>query len=113
MQSDGCLFNMGRKDFQVKIRGHRVEVAEVEAALIKLGVFKEAVVVALQDQRGDHQLVAYLVPVGKLVPTTKSLRSALSKKLPDYMLPSTFVMLEDIPLNPNGKVDRRALLALG
>ena len=113
MRSDGCLTHMGRKDFQVKIRGFRVELGEVEIALLELGAFKSAVVVADQSHPGDNRLVAYLVPSGKLIPSTASLRHALSEELPDYMVPSTFVTLEALPLTPNGKVDRCALPAPG
>ena len=109
MQPDGCLVHIGRRDFQVKIRGYRVEVGEVEGALMALESIKEAVVVAREDLGGDKRLVAYLVPAGKVAPRAGELRSFLKEKLPDYMVPSAFVMLEAMPRTPNGKVDRRAL----
>ena len=109
MLADGCLMHMGRKDFQVKIRGHRVEVAEIEAALLSSGKIKEAIVTLREDRPGDQRLVAYLVPAERPVPTVTTLRRALAEKLPEYMIPSAFVMLDALPLLPNGKVDRRQL----
>jgi amino acid adenylation domain-containing protein len=108
---DGCLTHLGRKDFQVKIRGYRVEIAEIEAVLRGMDAVKEAVVVAREGHNGDQQLVAYLVPVTKPAPRTTNLRHSLAERLPDYMIPSIFVMLEALPLNANGKVDRKALPA--
>ena len=109
MRPDGCLIHMGRKDFQVKIRGHRVEVTEIEIALLELDDVKEAVVVAREDQAGGTRLVAYLVPAMRPAPTISELRSYLEQKLPDYMVPSAFVMLDALPALPNGKLDRTAL----
>ncbi|RPI03271.1 MAG: acyl-CoA synthetase, partial [Zetaproteobacteria bacterium] len=107
---DGCLFHLGRQDFQVKIRGHRVEVAEVETALIEMGGVKEAVVVGREATPGEKRLVAYVVPAGaRRVPTVTELRRLLGDKLPDYMVPSVFVTLETLPRTATGKVDRRAL----
>jgi acyl carrier protein len=113
MLPDGCLLHLGRKDFQVKIRGHRIELAEVEMALLDRGDIKEAVVVAREDHPGDLRLVAYLVPVSHPAPTVSDLRCLLQAKLPDYMIPAAFVMLDALPLTPNGKVDRHALPAPG
>ena len=100
---------MGRKDFQIKIRGHRIEVNEIETALLNLDVVKEAAVIARQDQSDHQALVAYIVPKGPSTPTLSTLRAALSEKLPDYMIPSTFITLEVLPLTPSGKVDRQNL----
>jgi acyl-coenzyme A synthetase/AMP-(fatty) acid ligase/aminoglycoside N3'-acetyltransferase/acyl carrier protein len=111
MRPDGCLFHLGRKDFQVKVRGYRVEIVEVVNALLGLENIKEAVVIDREDSIGEKTLIAYLVSDTQLAPSTSSLRSALSQKLPDYMIPATFVMLDALPLNPNGKVDRKALPA--
>ena len=108
---DGCLEHLGRKDFQVKIRGYRVEVAEIEMALLALENIRAAVVMAREDQPGSKRLVGYFVPVEKSPPTVSTLRDALAKKFPDYMIPSAFVMLRALPLTPNGKVDRSALPA--
>jgi amino acid adenylation domain-containing protein len=109
MRPDGCLEFLGRKDFMVKIRGYRVELAAVEAALHELGLFKDAVVVAQPDPSGEKRLVAYLVPANQPTPTANALRDRLAEKLPTYMAPSAFVFVETIPLTPTGKPDRQAL----
>ncbi|MBW4507360.1 MAG: AMP-binding protein [Scytonematopsis contorta HA4267-MV1] len=108
---DGCLIHMGRKDFQVKIRGFRIEISEIEIALMNTGVVKEVVVVACEDVRKEKRLVAYVVPSQNPTPTPKELRFMLQDKIPDYMLPSTFVYLNALPLTPNSKIDRLALPA--
>jgi amino acid adenylation domain-containing protein len=110
MQPDGCLIHLGRKDFQVKIRGFRVEVAEIERALLDLYAIKEATVIAREEeQSGSKRLVAYLVPSFQSLPTVSELRRALKQSLPDYMIPSTFVEVDALPVTPTGKVDRHAL----
>ncbi|MFC1713975.1 amino acid adenylation domain-containing protein [Candidatus Poribacteria bacterium] len=109
MLPDGCLLHMGRKDFQVKIRGYRVETVEVETALLEIDAIKAAAVAAREDKPGEQQLVGYIVPATEQIPTVSSLRRALSEKLPDYMIPSAFVVLDAMPLNPNDKVDLQAL----
>jgi amino acid adenylation domain-containing protein len=117
MRPDGCLMYLGRKDLQTKVRGNRVEVGEVEAALFGVDNVKEAVVVAQEEQAGhsttslgtNKRLVAYIVPTGQPGPSVSALRQVLSEKLPDYMIPSRFVFLETLPLTPNGKINRRAL----
>ena len=111
MLPDGCLYHLGRKDFQVKVRGYRIEIAEIERALTALDTVKEAVVVAREDRPEDKRLIAYIVPVEKPPPTVSTLRRALAEKFPDYMIPSAFVLLDSLPLTPNGKVDRRTLPA--
>ena len=111
MRSDGCLEHMGRKDFQVKIRGHRIEVAEIESTLLDHAAIKEALVTAREESSGDTALVAYIVPAQVRVPTNSELRRFLQVTLPDYMIPSAFVTLEALPLTPNGKLDYRALPA--
>jgi len=111
MLSDGCLYHLGRKDFQVKVRGYSVEVAEIEMALLSLASIKEAVVAPWEDQSGDQRLVAYLVPNNGFASSVSQLRSFFEDRLPDYMAPSAFVFLDTLPLNPNGKLDRRALPA--
>jgi acyl-coenzyme A synthetase/AMP-(fatty) acid ligase/acyl carrier protein len=110
---DGRLVHLGRKDFQVKIRGYRVEIAEVEAALLGLPSIRDAVVVAREGPSKSLQLVAYVVPTGRPAPTVTVLRSALARTLPDYMVPSAFVVLDDFPKTPAGKIDRIALPAPG
>ena len=100
---------LGRKDFQVKIRGHRVELAEIERALLSVGQFKDVVVVSLGDHPGEERLVAYLVAGSETAVRVSSLRAALAEKLPDYMIPESFLMLDAMPLTATGKVDRVAL----
>lgn len=111
MEPDGCLTHLGRKDTQVKIRGHRVETGEVEVALRSMFGMEEAVVVARDYGNGGQRLVAYLVPGKQPKPTPNTLRSGLASLLPDFMIPSTFVMLDRLPRTPNGKLDRQALPA--
>jgi acyl carrier protein len=109
MRPDGCLVHLGRKDFQVKIRGHRVEVGEIEAALARLDAVKAAIVHPQPDRNGEQRLVAYVVPAPGKTALIDELRRELALTLPDFMMPSHFVILEDLPLLPNGKVNRRAL----
>jgi amino acid adenylation domain-containing protein len=109
MRYDGRLQYVGRKDFQVKIRGHRVELAEIEMALLGLAEIKEAVVVSQEDVPDEKRLVAYVVSKPKTHPTTSELRKLLKGKLPEFMIPSVFMFLDALPLTPSGKVDRQAL----
>jgi amino acid adenylation domain-containing protein len=109
IRPDGCLDYLGRKDWQVKVRGHRVETSEVEAALLRLGGVRDAVVVGRSSASGGQRLVAYVVPDGEPAPTVSTLRGALAQRLPDFMIPSAFVLLEALPTTPSGKVDRQAL----
>ncbi|MFN6560832.1 MAG: amino acid adenylation domain-containing protein [Nostoc sp. ChiSLP01] len=106
---DGNIEYLGRIDNQVKIRGFRIELGEIEALLLEHPQVQEAVVIVREDQPGDKRLVAYVVSDRDRVPTTSELRGFLKEKLPDYMLPSVFVMQSVLPLTPNGKVDRKAL----
>jgi amino acid adenylation domain-containing protein len=108
---EGLLEHLGRKDARVKIRGHSVEVAEVEDALLGHGSIKEAAVVAREHPSGDLCLFAYLVLAACPMPTAGDLRRHLEKTLPGYMIPSDFVFLDALPLTATGKVDRRALPA--
>lgn len=107
---DGHLEFHGRLDHQVKIRGFRIELGEVEAVLTEHPGIRESVAVAHADTSGEQRLVGYLVPQGT-APSASEVRDHLRTRLPDYMIPSAFVFLERLPLNPNGKVDRRALPA--
>ena len=106
---DGNIEFLGRVDFQIKIRGHRIEVGEIEAVLTQHPNVKAAVVAATGEQH-KQQLVAYLVSDRKPNPTLEEISEFLKKKLPDYMMPSAFTFLDTLPLSANGKVDRRALL---
>ncbi len=101
----------GRTDDQVKIRGYRVELEEIEAVLGSHAGAREVVVMARENSSGEKSLVAYVVPSREQVPTNSELRSYLKQKLPHYMVPSAFVLLEALPKTPNGKVDKRALPA--
>jgi amino acid adenylation domain-containing protein len=112
MSPDGCLEHVGRKDFQVKIRGHRIEITEIEVVLRAHPTVTEAVVNVREHRAGEPQLIAYLVPSQHSAPTISALRHFIQERLPDYMIPSVFVMLDALPLTVNGKVDRRALLEL-
>jgi amino acid adenylation domain-containing protein len=110
---DGNLEFLGRSDNQVKIRGFRIELEEIEQAIREHANVSEAVVLAAEDG-GDKKLVAYVVDVRDAQPTAPGeLRQFLSGKLPGYMMPATFTFIDAIPLMPNGKTDRRALLNLG
>jgi acyl carrier protein len=108
---DGSIAFVGRKDGQVKIRGHRVEPGEIESALREHPRVRESVVIAREDAPGDKRLVAYIVPGRRIGPSVSELRDFLKERLPDYMVPSALMMLETLPLTPNGKVDRKALPA--
>nr|QEO74623.1 condensation domain-containing protein [uncultured bacterium] len=100
---------MGRVDYQVKVRGHRIEPGEIEAALLAHGAVREAVVAARADVAGGVRLVAYVMTDGAVA--TAELRHSLRQLLPDYMIPSAFVALDALPLLPSGKIDRRRLPA--
>ena len=106
---DGNIEFVGRNDFQLKIRGYRVELGEIEIALGKINGVKGCAVVCRTNQAGEKQLVAYLVLDQNISPTEETLRSNLRSILPGYMLPNTFIVLNEIPVNSNGKVDRNAL----
>ena len=109
MEADGCLEHLGRTDLQVKVRGHRIEVSEIETALLEIDQIKEAVVVARKGVDGNQRLVAHLTVNGQAELGVGQLRKTLTDKLPDYMVPSVFVRLDQLPLTATGKVDRRAL----
>jgi len=105
---DGFLIHVGRKDFMVKIRGYRVELGEIERALLLHPQVKEAGVAAWEREPGEKYLVGYVVPRQESVLNVSELNDFLRNKLPDYMIPSTFVFLNSLPLT-NGKLDRSAL----
>jgi amino acid adenylation domain-containing protein len=106
---DGNIEFLGRLDHQVKIRGHRIEIGEVEAALSSLEGVRESVVVAAADARGVKRLVAYVVAEDGIESTPEALKHRMQQQLPPYMVPSVFIMLESLPLNSNGKIDRQRL----
>ncbi|HEX8391099.1 MAG TPA: amino acid adenylation domain-containing protein [Longimicrobium sp.] len=110
-REDGSIEFLGRVDAQVKIRGFRIEPGEVEAALREVAVVEDCAVVARQDAPGEKRLVAYVVARGGNRPTAAELRDALRGRMPEYMVPGAFVLLDAFPLNANGKIDRRALPA--
>nr|QEO73625.1 condensation domain-containing protein [uncultured bacterium] len=106
---DGTLEFLGRMDQQVKIRGFRVELGEIEGALTGHPGVRQAVVTAREAGPGDRRLVAYVVAEPNADLAADELRGLLAARLPDYMVPSAYVFLESLPLNPNGKIDRAAL----
>jgi len=107
--SDGQLICLGRIDHQVKIRGYRIELGEIEALLQAHESVRESAVILREDKAGDKRLVAYARPGYQQHLDIDVLKSYLSEKLPDFMVPSVFVELTEMPLTPNGKVDRNAL----
>lgn len=108
--ADGNLEFLGRIDYQVKIRGFRVEPGEIEALLNQHPEIRESVVVSHENGNGEKTLVAYVIGASdRSTVSSGELRAFLGQQLPEYMVPSTFVQLDRLPLSPNGKVDRRAL----
>ncbi|SNR95020.1 nonribosomal peptide synthetase DhbF, partial [Streptosporangium subroseum] len=117
---NGHLEHLGRTDHQIKIRGHRIEPGEIEAVLLAHPAIAQAAVIAREDQPGDKRLIGYVVPTAstelpEAAPAadldSAAVRSHLSRFLPDYMVPSAVVILDALPLNANGKLDRAALPA--
>lgn len=111
-RADGSLEFLGRCDTQIKLRGYRIELGEIETVLTQYPAIRQAVALPREDIPGDKRLVAYCVPHHGSIPSIYELRSFLQTKLPDYMVPAAFVVLDALPLTPSGKVDRQALLAL-
>lgn len=109
MLPDGCLFHLGRNDHQVKVRGYRIEIAEIEGALLEVDNVKHAVVILQEEKQGNQRLIAYVVPSSLPPPTGNTLRLTLAERLPDFMIPSVFVIMEALPFLPSGKLDRLAL----
>jgi acyl carrier protein len=110
-RADGTIEFLGRIDHQVKIRGHRVELHEIELAFSQHPALREIVVVAREDTAGDQRLVAYVVATSNAKPTATELRRFAQDRLPEAMMPAVFVFLDELPLTPNGKVNRKALPA--
>jgi amino acid adenylation domain-containing protein len=110
-RNDGTLEHLGRLDFQVKIRGYRIELGEIETAIARHAAIREVVAVAREDIPGDQRLVAYLVAENPPADWVDQLRAQLRAALPEYMVPSAFVVLDKLPLTPNAKIDRKALPA--
>jgi surfactin family lipopeptide synthetase A/fengycin family lipopeptide synthetase D/tyrocidine synthetase-3 len=106
---DGNIEFLGRQDHQVKVRGFRIELEEIENQLWQIDGVKGVVVIVREEKTGDKYLCAYIVPHTTTRLSESILREVLSMNLPDYMIPSYFVFLDQIPLNPNGKIDRKAL----
>lgn len=106
---DGNLEFLGRTDHQVKVRGFRIELEEIEANLSQHPLVRECVVAAREDIPGEVSLVAYIIAKQGQAPTTNELHRYLKEQLPTYMMPSAYMVLKALPRMPNGKVDRRAL----
>ena len=107
---DGTVEYMGRIDDQVKIRGYRIELGEIESAISQFVDVREAVVLVREDHPGDKRLVAYIAANESDIDLVK-LKAAIKKTLPDYMVPSAFVVLDEFPLTGNGKVNKNELPA--
>jgi arthrofactin-type cyclic lipopeptide synthetase C len=107
--ANGTVEFLGRTDFQVKVRGFRIEPGEIESRLAEHSGVREAIVVAREDTPGDRRLVAYCV--GDVALESQEMRAHLSERLPEHMVPAAYVWLDRLPLTPNGKVDRKALPA--
>jgi hypothetical protein len=108
-RSDGNVEFLGRSDEQVKLRGYRVELGEIEALLDGHPAVGKSVVLAREDTPGDQRLVAYLTPTGASGVPVDALRDHLRAKLPEFMVPSHFVAMREFPLTPNLKINRKAL----
>src|SRR5581483_4078832 len=106
---DGTISFLGRIDHQVKIRGYRIELGEIETVLASHSSVQHCVVVAREDKPGEKRLVAYMVAAPDQRPIGRELREFLQRQLPDYMVPAAFVVVDTMPLTPNGKVDRKLL----
>ncbi|WP_280232742.1 non-ribosomal peptide synthetase, partial [Nocardia cyriacigeorgica] len=106
---DGAITYLGRTDFQVKLRGLRIELGEIENALTAHESVAQSVALVRSDARTGDLLVAYVVPAGGAIVDVEALRAHLTGRLPSYMVPAAIVVLDAMPLNPNGKLDRRAL----
>ncbi|HEU5320561.1 MAG TPA: non-ribosomal peptide synthetase, partial [Methylomirabilota bacterium] len=104
-----------RVDHQVKVRGLRIDLGDIETALRQHFIVREAVVMSRESLLGDQRLVAYVAPKQPCLPQAlgTELRCFLCDRLPRYMVPTEYVVVDQMPLNPNGKIDRQALASLG
>jgi len=108
-RADGCLEFVGRADQQVKLRGQRIELEEIERAIERIEGIGQAAVAVQEHAKAGQQLVAYLTETGSRRPSAAELRGLLAQQLPEYMVPAAYVTLDKLPFTPNGKLDRRAL----
>jgi hypothetical protein len=108
---DGTIEWLGRADGQTKIRGFRIELGEIETALAEIPGIRQAVVTVREASAGDQRLAAYLLPAKNATIEIPGIAPILKARLPEYMVPSSYTVMEAFPLTPNGKVDRRALPA--
>ncbi|HEY9811291.1 MAG TPA: amino acid adenylation domain-containing protein, partial [Halomicronema sp.] len=106
---DGNIEFLGRIDQQVKIRGYRIELGEIETLLNQHPNIKQTAVIVLENQTENKRLIAYIISHQNPASTTETLRNFLKQKLPDYMIPNTFIALDNLPLTSNGKIDRHRL----
>ncbi len=106
---EGEISFIGRMDSQVKIRGYRIELCEIESALSEHPAVRDNVVIVMEDMPGNKRIIAYVVKRDNAITDLSDLRQFLSAKIPVYMVPSAFVYLDEFPLTPNGKIDRKAL----
>ncbi len=106
---DGSIEFIGRKDSQIKLRGFRIELGEIESAVLAHPAIKDCVIVVAANSDADKRLLAYFVAAQHLMPTPQELRAFLQQQLPDFMIPAQFIALPEMPLNQNGKVDRKKL----
>jgi amino acid adenylation domain-containing protein len=107
MSADGCLQHLGRRDSRVKIRGYRIETFEIELALLGNPVVEQTMIECRESASGDTYLIAYIVPARTV--SVSEIRRFLKDRIPDYMIPSSFIFLDSFPITPNGKIDRKAL----
>ncbi|XXY51130.1 MupA/Atu3671 family FMN-dependent luciferase-like monooxygenase [Sorangium sp. So ce269] len=110
---DGSVEFLGRSDQQIKLRGFRIELGEIEARLAEHPDVREVAVAVREERPGDQRLVAYVVPRGAAAPDAEELQRFARQRLPEYMVPAAVVRLQAMPMTPNGKLDRKALPALG
>jgi amino acid adenylation domain-containing protein len=108
-REDGSIEFLGRLDYQLKVRGFRIELGEIESVLTRHPAVRESVVTALESGTGDKQLVAYVVSEAEVSLSVADLRLHLKNNVPEYMVPASFVFLDQLPLTANGKLDRKAL----